>query len=295
MSVKGNVFEIRRFAVHDGNGIRTTIFLKGCPLRCIWCHNPEGLARDGELAFFDKRCIGCGACVNVCGTGAHTLERGGHIYERDLCVGCGKCADVCVENAVVFYGREYSVKELLDIALTDKDFYDATGGGVTLSGGECLLQADFCAALLKKLKENGINTAVDTCGAVSRRAIEQVLPYTDMFLYDIKAYDEEVHIRCTGSTNRRIIENLKIIDGYAKPTEIRFPLVPGYNDDQAKKAAELLATLSCVTGVRVLPYHFPGAKYEVLGKHCSLRHIPADEEAVALCKKHFRDRGIHVF
>ncbi len=294
MGFTADIFEIKHFAVHDGDGIRTTIFFKGCPLRCIWCHNPEGLSRKSELAFYEDRCVGCGDCADVCQFGAHKTENGKHIYKRDLCIGCGRCAAECGGGALVFYGKEYTVDELVAIALQDKDFYDTTGGGVTLSGGECLLQADFCAELLKKLKESGINTAVDTSGAVPREALEKVMSCTDKFLYDLKAYDEEVHIRCTGSSNKQIIDNLKYIDECKKPVEIRFPLVPGYNDGEAEKTAEFLSALTSVAAVRILPYHFPGSKYAVLGMECGLPHIPKDDELISRCEKIFRGYGINV-
>ncbi len=294
MSLTAKFFEIKRFAVHDGDGIRTSFFFKGCPLRCLWCHNPEGLAKKSELALYESRCVACGACAAVCPCGAHKIENGKHIYDRNLCIGCGMCAEACGSGALVFYGKKYTIDELVDIALQDKDFYDTTGGGVTLSGGECLLQADFCAELLKKLKENGINTATDTSGAVPREAIEKVIPYTDKFLYDIKAYDEAVHIRCTGSSNKQILENLKFIDGWKRAVEIRFPLVPGYNEGEAEKIAEFLSGLTCITGVRILPYHFPGSKYYVLGKSCDLGHISVDEEALRACNESFLKYNIKV-
>ena len=158
------VFEIKRFAVHDGDGIRTTVFFKGCPLRCVWCHNPEGLTTAPQTARYAHKCIGCGECKKE-----------------------GFTPDDCLGEATVLYGKEVTVEELLPILLEDRDFYETSGGGVTLSGGECLMQADFCAELLKKLKENEIHTAVDTCGFVSKERLDKTIPYTDVFLYDIKA------------------------------------------------------------------------------------------------------------
>ena len=169
--MKARVIEIKRFAVHDGDGIRTTLFLKGCTLKCVWCHNPEGIGAAPQLSFISEKCIGCGECVDVCPMGAQLMTVGGHAFDRLKCVGCGKCEEVCLGNALKLYGREMSVDELMPILLEDREFYENSHGGVTLSGGECLCHAEFCTELLKRLKDEGINTAVDTCGFVNRAAI----------------------------------------------------------------------------------------------------------------------------
>ncbi len=262
------IFEIKRFAVHDGDGIRTTVFFKGCPLRCVWCHNPEGLVAAPQAAFFAHKCVGCGECQKE-----------------------GFTAENCLGNARVAYGREVSVEELLPVLLEDKDFYDNSGGGVTLSGGEVLLQADFAAALLRALKENGVHTAVDTCGLVPREALEKVIPYTDIFLYDVKAYDEDVHIACTGQSNELILDNLRYLDQIGKRIEIRIPYVPAFNDGQIESIARFLSGLSHVERVKVLPYHsFAGSKYEALGMKNTLPPtLPSKEEieaAVAVLRAH---------
>ena len=249
--------DIKRFAVHDGPGIRTTVFLKGCPLKCVWCHNPESISFKPQIAFYENKCIGCGECQKE-----------------------GFKTDDCLGEARVLYGKEITVEELLTLLLEDREFYENSGGGVTLSGGECLCQPDFCAELLKALKAEGINTAVDTCGFVSREAIDMVLPYTDMFLYDIKAIDEDVHIKCTGQPNRQILENIKYIDSKNKAIEVRIPYVPQYNDNQIDKIAEFLKPLKNITAVKVLPYHnFAGSKYAALGMENTLPEtLPTDEE-----------------
>ena len=254
------IFEIKRFAVHDGDGIRTTVFFKGCPLRCVWCHNPEGLSPLAQEAFYKHKCIGCGECKKE-----------------------GFMPDNCLGEARVEYGKQISVAELLPLLLEDKEFYDNSEGGVTLSGGECLMQADFCAELLMELKENGIHTAVDTCGFVSKNALDKVIPYTDTFLYDIKAYDEDVHIKCTGVPNNKILENLIYLDSIGKDIEIRIPYVPDYNDGQIEKIARFLAQLKNITKIRVLPYHnYAGSKYEALNMANTLPgRLPTDEELEA--------------
>ena len=280
--MKGNIFAIKRFAVHDGDGIRTTVFFKGCPLKCVWCHNPEGIAMRTELAYLPYKCIGCGECTAVCPAGAHTLTDKGHSYNRSFCTACGKCTEVCVGNALIFYGEERTAEELLPELLKDKEFYQNSGGGVTLSGGECLLQADFCAELLKKLKENGVHTAVDTCGFVPKTALEKVIPYTDIFLYDIKAIDKETHTRCTGQGNQRVLENLLFLDEKGCKTEIRIPFVPGYNDGEMEKIAGFIKRLKCVTKTEILPYHnYAGSKYESLGMPNTLPALTPTEEELA--------------
>ena len=278
--MKAKIFEIKRFAVHDGDGIRTTVFFKGCPLKCVWCHNPEGIGFKPEIAYYAHKCIGCGECTLVCPSQAHKMSGGVHTFDRKLCIGCGKCKDACLGEALSFYGKEVTSDELLPTLLEDKDFYDSSNGGVTLSGGECLMQADFCAELLKKLKENGVSTAVDTCGYVSRETLDKVIPFTDIFLYDIKAIDEKVHIACTGHSNEKILENIKYLDEKGCKIEVRIPFVPEYNDAEIEKIAELLSTLKNVTKVRVLPYHnFAESKYKALGIDHSLpERIPTDEE-----------------
>ena len=277
--MKAGIFEVKRFAVHDGDGIRTTVFFKGCPLKCVWCHNPEGIDFKPQLAYYENKCIGCGKCVQVCPANAHGMNQG-HLFEREKCLACGKCADVCLGNALTFYGKEMSVDELLPMLLEDKDFYDNSDGGITLSGGECLLQADFCRELLKQLKSYGINTAVDTCGYVSKESFDKVIPYTDTFLYDIKAIDEETHIKCTGHSNKLILDNLTYIDSCNKNIEIRIPYVPGFNDGEIEKISKFLNDIKNVRRVRVLPYHnYAGSKYLALGIDNNLpEKLPSDEE-----------------
>ena len=251
------IFEIKRFAVHDGDGIRTTVFFKGCPLRCVWCHNPEGLTSAPQIARYTHKCIGCGECNKT----DFTVEN-------------------CLGEARIVYGRNITIDELLPLLLEDKEFYDNSGGGITLSGGECLMQADFCAELLKRLKENDIHTAVDTCGFVSKEALNKVIPFTDIFLYDIKAHDKDIHIKCTGVSNRMILENLLYLDSLGKSVEIRIPLVPDYNDGQIEKIAKFLKPLKNISKIRILPYHnLAGSKYEALGMKNTLpTRIPTNEE-----------------
>ncbi len=270
----GRIFDIKHFAVHDGDGIRTTVFFKGCPLKCVWCHNPEGLTKPKQLAYYEHKCIGCGECASVCA--AHSVSENGHIFDRSKCDGCENkaaclCDSLCLGGALKHYGRDVTVDDLMPELLADVDFYKNSNDGVTLSGGECLLQSDFCAELLKALKEQGIHTAVDTCGLVPRAYIEKVLPYTDIFLYDVKAIDGEVHKKCTGVDNSLILENQRYLDSVGAKLEIRIPVVPGYNDGELAKIHELLSKLKNITAVKELKYHnLAGSKYDALGMENTL-------------------------
>ena len=293
--MKAKIFEIKRFAVHDGDGIRTTVFFKGCPLKCVWCHNPEGLSGEAELAYFSHKCIACGECVAVCPAGAHAIEGGTHHFYREKCIACGHCEAVCLGNALSFYGKEYTVEALLPLLLQDKEFYDNSGGGVTLSGGECLLYADFCAALLKGLKEKGVHTAVDTCGMVSKATLDKVLPYTDIFLYDIKAISEAVHKICTGQVNGQILENLLYLDEKGAMVEIRIPYVPCFNDCEMEKIGEFLSRLRGGIKVRVLAYHnLAGAKYIGLGLENRLPQCLPTAEEIEKVRQRLKAYGLPV-
>lgn len=283
---KAMIFEIKRFAVHDGDGIRTTVFFKGCSLKCVWCHNPEGIAKTKQLGYYAHKCAGCGRCVEACPEHAHKLSGNVHTFDKQMCKSCGKCEEVCLGDALRIYGKEYTAEELIPFLTEDKDFYDNSDGGVTLSGGECLLYADFCAELLKKLKEQSIHTAVDTCGLVPREAFDKVMPYTDVFLYDIKAIDENTHIECTGKSNKVILENLKYIDECGKKTEIRIPYVPEYNDGEIDVIFDFLKDLKNISKIRVLAYHnYAASKYDALMIDNTLPDTLPDEKTIQNLQK----------
>jgi len=281
--VTGTVADIIRFATHDGPGIRTTVFLKGCSLSCVWCHNPETIACGPELGYVAKKCIGCGECVRVCPEGAQRMEDGRHVFDRTRCVACGACAEVCLGDALLFYGREMTPEQLLATVLEDRVFYQNTGGGVTVSGGEPLLQAAFCAELLGMAKNEALHTAVDTCGMVPWEAFTEVLPVTDLFLYDIKQTDPALHRRDTGSDNELILENLRHLSECGAAIEIRVPLVPGINDDDRfiDAVGALLSRLGHIQAVKVLPFNpLAHSKYAALGKEDAMPQAapPSDEE-----------------
>ncbi|MBR5140042.1 MAG: glycyl-radical enzyme activating protein [Clostridia bacterium] len=282
--MKATVFEIKRFAVHDGDGIRTTVFFKGCPLRCRWCHNPEGLSPLPQLAFYRHKCIGCENCFSECPMGVHKIEKGMHIVDRTLCILCGKCADACVGEALILYGKEMTAEELMPILLEDREFFENSGGGITLSGGECLIYADFCRELLARLKDEGIHTAIDTCGSVPRSSFDKVIPFADVFLYDLKAYKSSTHIAATSQSNSLILENLKYLDSQGKNIEIRIPYVPGYNDCEMEDIAKFLSSLKNISKIRILPYHnYSRSKYSALAIEDTLpQRMPDAQELLAV-------------
>jgi pyruvate formate lyase activating enzyme len=267
MNQTGTIFEVKRFAVHDGPGIRTTLFLKGCPLRCRWCHNPEGLTAKPVLAYYPEKCLHCGECVETCPHGAQAMIDGKHVLDRDTCVACGNCVEACLGRALKLYGREVTVPNARDIVLEDRDFY-RDGGGATLSGGEPLLQPEFCAELFAALKEDGIGCALDTSGAVDWDSFEKILPHTDIVLYDLKHVDDALHQTYVGASNERSLANLKTLSERGIPIEVRIPLVPGFNldEDSLQAMGSFLAGLGNIVGVRLLPYHPAGSKFESVGQ-----------------------------
>ena len=273
--IKGLIFDIKRFAVHDGDGIRTTVFFKGCPLKCMWCHNPEGISFKPQLAFYENKCINCGECAAVCPAGAQKITAAGHTYNREECVLCGGCERACLGNALKVYGKIMTVEELMPILLEDKPFYDNSGGGVTFSGGECMLQLDFLREILEKCKSAGIHTAVDTAGNVPWESFEKILPFTDLFLYDIKAFGAELHRKGTGVSNELILENLKNLSGRADII-VRIPVIGGYNDndEEIRQIADFLKQIKIIKA-ELLPYHAMGEhKYTALGRNTESFNVP---------------------
>jgi len=263
----GIVSDFKRMSVHDGPGIRTTVFLKGCPLRCLWCHNPENLTVRPSVSLTRKLCIGCGMCISACPQGVHSLREGARSLHREACTGCGKCVDACLPGALTLYGRPMSAEETAKRLLEDRTFYAESGGGVTFSGGEPMLQSEFLVETMRLLKAEGIHIAVDTCGDVPWQHFASVLPYVDLFLYDVKHMDDELHRRGTGAGNERILANLHALSEAGAAVEIRTPVIPGYNDasEHLTAVASLLAELDGVTAWRLLPYHsMAKGKYEAL-------------------------------
>lgn len=275
------IFAIKPFEIHDGDGIRTTVFFKGCPLRCKWCHNPESFIFKKQILFDNELCQNCSKCSSLCN--ANIIKEGKHIFIKDNCVLCGKCEEVCPVNAFEMSGKEMSAEDIANEVLRDELIFKGSGGGVTFSGGEPLMQADLCVEIAKILKERDINIAIDTSGYVDKSAIEKIMKYADTFLFDIKAIDENVHMACTGVSNKKILDNIKYVDSMGIPIEIRYPYVPTMNDGEAEKIAGFVKTLKNVKNVRVLPYHnYAEKKYSRLGASDTFYDfpIPGQEEIV---------------
>ena len=228
--ISGMVTDIQRFSLHDGPGIRTTVFLKGCPIRCFWCHNPECMNPGPEIQVLPERCIGCGACIAACAHGALIVRDGARVYVREECVACGACADACYARARVLVGRRMTVNDVVDEVLQDAAFYERSGGGVTISGGEPVMQRDFCGAILKRLKAEGVHTALETAGEYRWDALDELLAATDLVMMDIKHISAEKHSVGTGVTNKRVLDNARLLAQTNKPVVFRIPLVPSFND-----------------------------------------------------------------
>ncbi len=257
----GTVFNIQKFSIHDGPGIRTTVFLKGCPLRCLWCHNPEGLSREPELEFEERKCLLCGGCASVCENGGHSFsEENGHIVCRSGCIKCGKCIEKCLAGALKNIGKQYTTEEVMKEVLADKMFYETSGGGMTISGGEPFYQPEFTIALLKLAKENGLNTAIETCGFCNTDHILAAVPYTDVFLFDYKATGEELHRHLTGVSQQPILHNLDAISKAGASIVLRCPIIPETNDTEEHFAA-IAALAESTEGIKQIDleaYHALG-------------------------------------
>ena len=269
----GLIFDIERCSYVDGPGIRTTVFFKGCNLRCAWCHNPESQSTAPQMLFYANKCTSCGRCEENC---PHSLE---------VCELCGRCTLNCPHNAREICGKEYTVSEVLGKIVRDKTFYVHSGGGVTFSGGECMLQIDFLEELLKECKKNGIHTAVDTAGHVPFEAFERILPYTDLFLYDVKCYDTAKHQRFTGVGNERILQNLKKLLSREIPVWVRIPVVPTVNDSVEEMGCihRFLNECGKPEKIELLPYHAMGThKYAALGKAAPALQAPDPKKMAVL-------------
>ena len=284
---RGTIFDIQRFSIHDGSGIRTLVFMKGCPLDCIWCCNPESQSLAPELALFPSRCIGCGSCREVCQTKAVTLDEAGVFgTERSSCQTCGRCVEACPADARALRGRLASVEEVLREVERDQIFYRTSRGGVTISGGEPLLQAAFVAELLKACRFHGIDTAVETCGHAAWEAFGLVLAHTGTVLFDIKHIDPIAHRRLTGVGNELILANLRRVAKSGARVVLRQPLVPGCNADaETVRAIATLARELGIAELQFLPYHRLGeSKYQTLGRNYLLEGVtpPSAEEIQTL-------------
>lgn len=250
------IFNIQKFSIHDGPGIRTTVFLKGCPLKCLWCHNPESQEYEKQILYDAEKCVLCGTCVKVCPKNAIKIEDSILTTDMYKCDFCGLCEIYCIQEARQVVGKHYSVEEVLKEVLKDRIFYEKSGGGVTVSGGEPLMFIDFVEELLKKLKEENIHTAVDTSGAVNFESLERIAEYTDLFLYDIKLMDDEMHKKYIKASNKTILENLKKLSKIHNNINIRLPIIEGVNadTDHIERIIDFIKDLN-IKKVNLLPYH----------------------------------------
>lgn len=274
----GRVFDIQRFSIGNGPGIRTTVFMKGCPLHCMWCHNPEAFEKKRQLKVNRRLCRGCGACVQICRTGAHLLTEEKHVFDGSKCVLCGKCVEACCYDCISVVGRDYTAQEIADIVMADRVYYDKSQGGVTFSGGEPTLQADFIeetAALLE-----GVNIYIDTCGSCDADRFRKMTELADGMLFDIKHMDNEIHHRLVGTGNERILENLELAANSGIELVVRYPMIPDTNDDE-KNIEEMCRVLRRlgIERIDVSPYHDYGdRKYKDLSMHAHRFRKYTDEE-----------------
>ncbi len=292
-NLTGTVFDIQRFSLHDGPGIRTIVFLKGCPLSCKWCANPESHNKKPVVMFRKDECIHCGRCLNICKQGAISLDNPTFI-DREKCVGCGECVNVCPSGALVLKGHLMTIEQLIKELRKDATMFRRSGGGVTLSGGEPLYQHEFSTELLKACKAQGWNTAMETTGFGSIEAIQSAIPYVDNVLLDIKNIDNEMHKKYTGVSNEVILKNAVEISKISDTT-IRVPVIPGFNYsvENIRAIAEFAKTMVGVRKIHLLPYHtFGENKYELLGEDYSLSDIkPLKPEDLYECKKAVEEQG----
>jgi pyruvate formate lyase activating enzyme len=291
------VFDIKRFAIHDGPGIRTTVFLKGCPLNCLWCHNPEGKAREREFMWWREKCMGCRDCQGACTKSAISFSDDSLLLDRRKCDLCGACVNACHSQALKLIGREMTVVQIMQEIEKDTLFYDESKGGVTFSGGEPLMQPSFLLDLLKACKEMGIHTAVDTCGYANSDVLLKISKHVDLFLYDVKVIDDEKHIKFTGVSNKLVLDNLNMLSKIGQKIIVRFTLIPGVNNDKEDilELGAFVSSLENVKEISILPYHKGGIeKLKRLRKPEDLlfvSHSPT-AEAISEIERTLKDFGL---
>lgn len=284
----GKIFNIQKCSIRDGRGMRTTVFFKGCGLKCLWCANPEGIDFRPEISLNPANCMGCGFCLKKCPVGAvHLDEQGAMVYDRKRCISCGTCAMLCPTEARKQFGQDYTVDELFKRIYQDRFYFEHSGGGVTFSGGEALMQPEFLLAVCQKCKAYRINVAIESCGCGDYKKFAPCLDYIDFIYFDIKHMDSDMHKKITGQGNERILENLRRINEHGIEICIRTPVVPGWNDSEEniRATAEFISTLSSVRRYEFLAYHKLGVnKYKILGRQYTLDDVqePSEEHLLHL-------------
>ncbi|MBN1937048.1 MAG: glycyl-radical enzyme activating protein [Anaerolineae bacterium] len=295
-SLHGLITNVQRFSIHDGPGIRTTVFFKGCPLRCFWCHNPETWRKQLEVQVFPARCIGCGACLERCPQGAHTFEGEVRQFRRDRCRACGQCVETCYAEALVMAGRWWTVDELLDEVLRDRPFYDHSGGGVTLSGGEPLMQPEFSLEVLQRCKAEGLHTAIETAAFCRWEQIEALLPWLDLVMLDLKLFDDDAHQRATGVSNRRILENAARLAETGLALIVRTPVIPTVNDapEAIGAIAAWIRSWPNLQSYELMPFHrLAESKYRSLDLDYQASKLePPSKETMQALAQCARDQGL---
>ncbi|MHA1893343.1 MAG: glycyl-radical enzyme activating protein [Candidatus Helarchaeota archaeon] len=287
--LKAMIFNIQKYSIEDGPGIRTTVFFKGCPLRCKWCHNVESIKPHPQIVWNAVKCIGCGECIKACPQKAIIATKEGLKTDREKCTNCGACAEACPSGARELIGYEITINELIKEVEKDKPFYDNSGGGVTASGGEPTLQSEFIIEFFKKCKERGINVALDTSGFCKWERLNKILEHVDLVLYDMKVFDEKKHVEYTGISNKIILENLQKINAIGKEIWIRVPVIPIFtaSEENIQQIGEYIKDFSHITRVDLLPFHKLGvSKYEKLGLDYACKDFePPPEEEMKKYKK----------
>lgn len=298
-SVTGTVFDIQHFSVSDGPGIRTTVFLKGCPLHCIWCHNPESYAAEPQIFYYAARCTACGFCTAACPNGCHSIKDGIHHFDRSRCTACGLCAARCSNQALAAAGKTMTVEEVLQEVLEDRFFYESSGGGITLSGGEPLFQPAFSLALAKAAKEAGLHVAIETSGLCQQDKLMDYVNYINLFLFDYKATGDRMHREFTGVAQAQILRNLNALDEAGAGIILRCPMVPGYNlnEEHIKGIISTAKSVKNLLEIHLEPYHNIGiSKREGLGitEHTDPITPPTGEELKPIADRIEHETGISI-